>query len=99
MTAGPRLVPVAQLVQLRRDVGDILERVNDDVVDVAAPHDDVAPVPQRLVLVGRPQPPRLQDVLSSAWKASDHKATELLLSSALSARLCSMGLCPGLGSG
>jgi len=58
-----RLVPVAQLVQLRRDVGDVLEGVDDDVVYVAAPHDDVAPVPQRLVLVGRPQPPRLQDIL------------------------------------
>lgn len=64
------LVTIAELVKLRRNVSHVLEGVDDDVVDVVAPHDDIAPVAQPLVVVGSAQAPRLQDVLRAADPAS-----------------------------
>ena len=57
--------PVAQLMEVRRQLLDGTKCVDDDVVDVVAPHHDVAPLRQALPGVGRPQTPRLQDVLQA----------------------------------
>ncbi len=62
---SPGLVPVAELVQVRRHLAQVLEGVNDDVVDGVAPGQHVCPRAQRLPLVGSAQPPCLQDVLIS----------------------------------
>ncbi len=59
----PGLVAIAELVQVGRHVTNVLEGVDDDVVDGVAPIEDVRPRAQRLPLVRRAQPPRLQDVL------------------------------------
>lgn len=59
----PGFISVAKLIKLRREFSIAFEGVDDDVIDLVPPDQDVAPSAEALPLVGRPQPPRLHDVL------------------------------------
>mmetsp|Transcript_16006 Transcript_16006/g.43628 ORF Transcript_16006/g.43628 Transcript_16006/m.43628 type:complete len:295 (+) Transcript_16006:2942-3826(+) len=58
----PRLVPVAQLVQLRVCFGQGCKSGDDGVVDVVAPHEQVLPVLHALPFIRDTQPPCVRDV-------------------------------------
>mmetsp|Transcript_35300 Transcript_35300/g.111552 ORF Transcript_35300/g.111552 Transcript_35300/m.111552 type:complete len:375 (-) Transcript_35300:1314-2438(-) len=60
---APRLVAVTELMQLRLHIVEGLECVDNEVVHVVAPHQEVVPPRHAVPRVGGAQPPGLEDIL------------------------------------
>ena len=67
---APCLVPVPELVEVGVDVPQVAELADGRVVHVIPPRQDVAPPPDGLPLVGRPELPGVRDVLQLLVVAS-----------------------------
>ena len=59
----PSFVSVAQLEKLGSHISIGFESINDYIVDLIPPDQDVAPDAKAVPFVGSPQPPCLHDVL------------------------------------
>lgn len=61
----PSLVSIAQLEKLGSQLAVRLEGLNDHVVDLVAPDENIAPHPKTVPLIGCSQSPGLHDILKS----------------------------------